>query len=342
MSKEQDKLQSQLKRKIMPDFNAVDIVGKNTPINTIKMIPVQNILPNPENFYSITNIDELAESIEAQGLLSSPTVTPTDDGKYLTVSGHRRMAAVKKLIDENRITETEVPCKVMKFQSDNDMMIALILSNATTREISDGERLQQYRRLKQVFEQEKIETKANGGKYGKIRQKIADVLKVSNTQVARYETIERHAVDEVKKAVDTGELSLPTASELSKLSKEEQLEIVTKKPLSNITYTEIKEKAENRNTKKVSKLDTFSNEQEIEIADEKKVSNLDTFFEEDKSNEESEEKSVQLNTFSEALNKVKQYLERHNDEFKNYLQNIVGCTETEAETIYDTFMKGGI
>ena len=91
---------------IMDDLKAA---ASDSFIDSLKMLEVEDIIPNESNFYEITEIEELAEDIERQGLMSVLVVTE-DNGKYRLVSGHRRLAAVKLLIDEGRRKSTTVPC----------------------------------------------------------------------------------------------------------------------------------------------------------------------------------------------------------------------------------------
>lgn len=68
----------------------------------IKELPVGDISPNPRNpRENFNNIDELAESIEEQGLLTPVLVRPVDDG-YELVHGERRLRAIQQL-DQDHI-----------------------------------------------------------------------------------------------------------------------------------------------------------------------------------------------------------------------------------------------
>jgi ParB family chromosome partitioning protein len=66
---------------------------------TLQEVPVEQIAKNPNNprqNVSESKIDELAESIDKQGLLQPPLVRPTGDGFEL-VHGERRIRAVESL-----------------------------------------------------------------------------------------------------------------------------------------------------------------------------------------------------------------------------------------------------
>lgn len=61
-----------------------DIKGaaSDSYIDNIKMIKMTDIETNSENFYSLPDIEELAEDIERQGLIHSLAVTKTSYGTY--------------------------------------------------------------------------------------------------------------------------------------------------------------------------------------------------------------------------------------------------------------------
>ena len=68
-----------------------DIKGaaSDSYIDNIKMIKVTDIETNSENFYSLPDIEELAEDIERQEILHRPAVKKTYYGTYKLISGQR-------------------------------------------------------------------------------------------------------------------------------------------------------------------------------------------------------------------------------------------------------------
>ncbi|MBW3092861.1 ParB/RepB/Spo0J family partition protein [Bifidobacterium sp. 82T10] len=64
--------------------------------SNIVMLDVGLIDPNPANpRRDVGDVSELADSIRAQGIRQNLLVTPTPQGRYLLVIGHRRLAAAK-------------------------------------------------------------------------------------------------------------------------------------------------------------------------------------------------------------------------------------------------------
>ena len=107
-------------------------------------LDIDEIETNPENFYGLRNIEELAGLISVSKLIEPLTVSQQSDGKYKLISGHRRRAAVQKLLDEGIYTERKLPCivkvreklaieqengEIIEFDEDAIEMLNLIASN---------------------------------------------------------------------------------------------------------------------------------------------------------------------------------------------------------------------
>ena len=204
--------------------------------DNIKMLPVDQLHDNPENFYDLSDLDTLVEDIDRQGLKTPLYVVPDDDG-YMVISGHRRKAAVQELIDGGKYGTDKLPCYIGVKKNEAEAMLDLIMLNATTRVISDAETVKQCEKLEEVFK--KLE--ADGKKVqGRMRDKIAAALNVSPAQVGKVENIRHNAIDEVKAAVNEGKMSISTANEVAKLEPKKQKDLIEKKKPEEITHKEIK------------------------------------------------------------------------------------------------------
>ena len=192
----------------------------------LEYIDINKIHRSEKNFYEIIDIDDLAEDIKINGLNHNIVVRPTENGTYELISGERRYTALSKLVNEGNKQFASVPCKIVEL-NDLDAEIVLIQANAQTRELSESEKLKQVQRLSELYKAKK----ANGEKVGKIREVIANDLKLSPTQVGRYERINNNLIPELKELLEQGNLSTSNASEFSTLSEESQkgiLEILNK------------------------------------------------------------------------------------------------------------------
>lgn len=205
-------------------------------IDNLKMIEIQDIQPNEDNFYEITEIEELAEDIERQGLMSVLVVAAGESGKYQLISGHRRLAAIKLLVDEGRRKSTTVPCYVKSAKSHEETQLDLIMLNATQRKYSDTDTMREYEELERIF---KALDEAGKPIKGRMRDNIARVLNVSPAQIAKIDNIKHNAIPDVEQAVKSGDMSISTANEVAKLAPDQQKEIIENKP--DISHKEVKE-----------------------------------------------------------------------------------------------------
>ncbi len=186
----------------------------------VVMLPAADIEPNPENsIYEIGDVSMLKADIVERGLRSPLEVLPAQGGKYMLLAGHRRWTACRALTAEG-VTGFEVlPCVIHQSQGADDDLIALITSNATARELTDGERLRQYIALKQALERKK----AAGGLDGRVRDEMSRITGDGTGTLGRLNAIASKCVPEVIAMVERGEITMTRAYECSKLYKVQQV-----------------------------------------------------------------------------------------------------------------------
>ena len=89
----------------------------------IQLIPHENIYPNPHQprvRFDYIELENLASSIRANGILQPINVRPLDNEKYELISGERRLRAA-------RITGiTKIPCIVMDVSDEQSALFAII------------------------------------------------------------------------------------------------------------------------------------------------------------------------------------------------------------------------
>ena len=231
----------------------------------VQYIDIKDIERNKKNFYEIVNVDELAEDIKMNGLNHNLVVRKLDNGKYELISGERRYTALTQLVEQGNEIFALVPCKVIE-ANDIDSEIILIQANAQTRELTEIEKLEQVKRLTELYKTKK----KNGEKVpGKIREIIANDLKLSPTQVGRYERINKNLIPELKEILENGNLTIANASEFSSLSEANQkviLEIINNKvEISKEEATELKVKLKKLEQEKADELKRLENEKLVEI-----------------------------------------------------------------------------
>lgn len=280
-------------------------------MDNIKMIDISEIEPSRNNFYEISNIELLADDIEREGLKQSLVVAKNPEtGMYVVKSGHRRLTAIKLLIDEKRRTSTKIPCYVDGEKSAAESQFDLIMLNATQRKYSDADILHEYEEIERTLKALESEGKPLKGR---IRDNIAEILKVSPAQVGKIENIKHNAIPEVEKAVKSGEMSISTANEVAKLPEEKQQEIIKDTP--KISNKEVRElQKQEKPPKPVPKVENEDDSDDWEDDE-------DDAFDISEDSDTGKESSVRVNFFLSAA-EAKLLVEFLDDNF------VTGCDDT--------------
>ena len=239
----------QIDSAIMAD---IQTANADSYIDNLKMLDIELIEPNEGNFYELSEIETLAEDIERQGLMTALVVSE-NGGRYKLISGHRRLSAVKLLIESGRRKSSKVPCFIKGAKPNNETQLDLIMLNATQRKYSDADKMREYEELTRIFKE--LEAAGKPIK-GRIRDRIADALNVSSAQVGKLDNIKHNAIPDVEQAVKSGDMSISTANEVAKLPPEKQQKIISEKP--KITHKEVKE---------MQKEESVSADEDVEIPD---------------------------------------------------------------------------
>ena len=213
-------------------------IAQNTASSNIRMIDIDELHPSSGNFFEVRNIPEFASTILGQGgVKDNLLVTPLESGGYEIISGHRRTAAVRYLLDNGKAISRLLPCLVQSYDNDADKQLDLILCNVATRQISDQELWRSYEELDSLLK----ERKEAGEKFGSIRDYLAGLLHVSAAQVSKMQNVTHNAINPVKEAVANGEISIHTANEIAKLPEQQQEELAAG-DLSEVTPKDVKKK----------------------------------------------------------------------------------------------------
>ncbi len=191
----------------------------------IKYISIDLIISDPANFYELSAIDALAENIELIGLQQPLRVrqNPDDESTVIVVSGHRRMAALRKLVDDGREDLRDVPCILDKATGSAALQeLRLIYANSDTRVMKSADISKQAERIEKLLYQLKEE----GYEFpGRMRDHVAEVCKVSKTKLARLKMIREKLHENWQPAYHEGKLNESVAYALSQLPVEDQLTI---------------------------------------------------------------------------------------------------------------------
>ena len=147
----------------------------------IEYIDIDLLDSDERNFYELSGIEELAASIELLGLQQPIRVrdNPEKAGRVIIVSGHRRRAALDRLVQEGKERYRQVPCiKERGTESAAMQELRLIFGNSDTRKMSNADIAKQAERIKFLLYQLKEE----GSEFpGRMRDHVADACQISKS-----------------------------------------------------------------------------------------------------------------------------------------------------------------
>ena len=191
----------------------------------IVYLPIDQIEADPDNFYSLDGINELAGSIEMLGLQQPPLVRPGENGKYVVISGHRRLAAIQLIRDGGSQQFAEgVPCIIDTGTASEALReFKLIMGNMDTRKMSNADENKQAERVELLL----VKLEDEGFQFsGRRRDWVAKITGMSRSKLGRLKVIRDKLAPEIKeKYYDTGKLNENTAYTLAQMEPELQLKL---------------------------------------------------------------------------------------------------------------------
>lgn len=199
---------------------AQPVSNSDTGREQIEYIDVDLLDSDPNNFYRFSDLDALADNIATIGLQQPIRVRDGENGHVVIVSGHRRAAAIRKLVAEGRADLRDVPC----IREHGDVSPALrelrlIYANSATRYLSSAEISRQAEKVRELLYQLKEE----GYEFpGRMRDHVAEACKISRSKLARLEKIEKGLASCYRDAWSAGTLPEDTADALSSLPRDVQ------------------------------------------------------------------------------------------------------------------------
>ncbi len=181
----------------------------------IEYIKLDLIDEDPNNFYQLSAIDELAANIELCGLQQPIRVRRKGDGRYMIVSGHRRRAAVFLLAQENPEKWVEVPCIIETDEvSPALQQLRLIFANSSTRTMTPAEISKQAEEVEKLLYQ----LKEDGYEFpGRMRDHVAQAVNTSKSKLARLKVIREHLIPVWFSCFEKNLLSESAAYDLAQL-----------------------------------------------------------------------------------------------------------------------------
>ena len=178
----------------------------------LKMLPLEALEPSSRNFYRMCEIDQLADSIAANGLEQNLVVKAETGGKYRIVTGHRRYQALLRLVSRGVRIQT-VPCIVRPAESDAQEMLRMIASNQY-RELTDYEKMVQVEQATTAVKTlRSVKVAELGGIRldGPTREVVSRLTGMSGPAVSKYAGIAEKLIPELKARMEQGLLPFTVA-----------------------------------------------------------------------------------------------------------------------------------
>lgn len=207
-------------------FNLAELMGEavsksDTGEMQVEQIPLTEIEENENNSYSQTGIDELAESIKVIGLQQPLVVRRKTESGYLLLAGHRRRNALA-LLDRKT-----APCIVLDADLDPSLQVLILHWTNTMARGGGGLTAEYTGQAAKEIEAALKDLQARGVVElpGKLRSYVAEVLKTSESQIARAKAIDNGLTDEWKELFREHRINDSAAYELSQCDADLQREL---------------------------------------------------------------------------------------------------------------------
>nr|WP_294490620.1 DUF3850 domain-containing protein [uncultured Anaerosporobacter sp.] len=219
--------------------NASKMAAIDTSEYTKVRLDPRKLVPSEQNFYSMTDIEELADNMLLVGQLQEIVVGRVN-GVDKIIVGHRRTLAAVLNQDRGHAEFNLVDCK-MKEMTETMFMLTLLSANAFNRNMTDWELIEQARLFKEYLQKAKEEGIEIPGK---MRDYIASAMGVSTGKMGQIEKINNSLCEEGKEALKKGEMSFDKAYNTARLPEREQKAVIEDK---NLLSKDVKAMVDSKN-----------------------------------------------------------------------------------------------
>ena len=182
-------------------------------------LPIEKLRPFEGHPFKVADneeMEQLVESIMAQGVLTPLVVRPLESGEYEVISGHRRLHACKRAGIES------VPALIAEMDRDA-AAIALVDSNLHREHILPSEKAFAYKLKMDAMSHQG--TSCQVGTKLRTDAVVGESVGESARQVQRYIRL-THLIPGILQMVDDSKIALTPAVEISYLTNREQRELL--------------------------------------------------------------------------------------------------------------------
>lgn len=210
------------------DLFSTEETRQEAKLKKIYEISLSEIDDFPDHPYRVCDDEDmqnLMESIKERGVITPVMVHQKDDGRYEMISGHRRKYACEKLGLET------LRCEVVEVSRD-EAIILMVDSNAQRSTIAPCDKGRAYKmKLEAMKRLPGRPPKDNSDPLGpnligtRSNTELSEEVGESETQIKRYIRL-TELTPELQEYVDTGQMKMRPAVELSYCSEETQRNVV--------------------------------------------------------------------------------------------------------------------
>jgi ParB family chromosome partitioning protein len=139
--------------------------------DSVRTLPIDSLRPNrfqPRSHFDESAVEELAESIRAQGIIQPLVVTPEGDG-YAIIAGERRWRAARRAGLES------VPVVVRQVADDRELLELALVENLQRSDLNPIEEAEAYAALQEKFG---LSQEAVASRVGKARTTVTNSLRL--------------------------------------------------------------------------------------------------------------------------------------------------------------------
>lgn len=290
-------------------------VGDETPKARFrtKDINIKKLYSNDKNFYSVTDIEPLAQKILLVGLIENLEVVhdPCDRGEYRITAGERRWRALKLLVEKGYTDFEMVTCQIQTPASADEEMLRLIIAN-DYRNKTVADILEEEKQLKDILQRMRQEGRTIKGyklDSGRLRDVIAKMLQMPATKIAQIESINKHLIPEFAEELKEGRLTFSAAYEISGMNEEAQAEMLERYQENGLTYKEVKEIKQQQEEKAASE----QIEGQMTLDDEGQLADDDEDIEEAEDDEDDQDEEEWEDAHPESITSLCYSCKRYSD-----------------------------
>ena len=190
------------------------------PNEAVISIPLSDLHPYPNHPYAIRDdpaMQDMLDSIKANGVVVPAIVRPRSEGGYEIVAGHRRKQA------SEQAGYTDMPC-IVRNLTDDEAIIQLVDSNAQREDVLPSERAKAYKMRMDAIKRQGARSDLTSPNYS---AKFRSDDEVGNTEGISGDTVRNiislnNLVPELMEMVDKGKISLTPAYQIANLTEPEQ------------------------------------------------------------------------------------------------------------------------